>query len=681
MLVTRDANGVLRAFVNVCRHRGAVLTEGCGSRATIQCHYHAWTYALDGSLSAAPRSEREPDFDKADWSLLPASVGTWGPFLFVNPDPEAVSLEAHLADLPEILARDIDIDALVFHSRVEFGANANWKVVVENFLECYHCPTAHPAFSDEVDVHPDRYLLEAHPTFCAQFCRTKAGGEQGQFHLLFPNTGLNVFPGPPNLSIGPIAPNGPNRTERYLDYFFAPDVDASWREEFFAFDDQIGREDTALVESVHRGMASGMLAQGRSAAGLGAAPRGVPELAVRAALELHEQRPAGKLDAAAELFDHEARDRGAEISERLTGHDGRCICGERRELELASAHLPGHAIDGAVPKRCRRKRSQRATDRNHLGRDRRAFAPDGDPLVVRPRELERVDLAKRRLPAAVLDPRCSTELVEQPRQLLGRLLDHLEEPGRALVLIAHAIQGSREAVDRRERRAQVMAGQRDDLGKAAVVHRALRFYPMAGIRTDLTLDLQASLPEVQLGLTRAGVTGVQKAIRIRHEGHEKTFAATISCTVDLDPHQKGVHMSRFPELFGEAIDEVVIGEAFLVETLAEHIASHIVSRQHAPGRGADPGAVPARAAHTGDRPADPGHRDAGRDRRRLARARPPRRRRRGLGDQRLPVRAGPRARRRARERLERGLRLTATSTASSISCRSRPTTSGARARC
>jgi GTP cyclohydrolase I/GTP cyclohydrolase-4 len=104
---------------------------------------------------------------------------------------------------------------------------------------------------------------------------------------------------------------------------------------------------------------------------------------------------------------------------------------------------------------------------------------------------------------------------------------------------------------------------------------------MAGTRDDQTLDLQASTPDVQLGLTRAGVTGVQKAIRIRHDGHEKTFAAEISCTVDLDPAQKGVHMSRFPELFGEAIDAVVIGEAFLVETLAQHIAAHIVERQGA----------------------------------------------------------------------------------------------------
>jgi GTP cyclohydrolase I/GTP cyclohydrolase-4 len=99
--------------------------------------------------------------------------------------------------------------------------------------------------------------------------------------------------------------------------------------------------------------------------------------------------------------------------------------------------------------------------------------------------------------------------------------------------------------------------------------------------THRTVDLQASRPEVELGLTRAGVTGVAKAIRIRHENREKTFSARISCVVDLDPAQKGVHMSRFPELFGEAIDEVVIGEAFLVETLAEHIARHIVERQDA----------------------------------------------------------------------------------------------------
>jgi len=97
----------------------------------------------------------------------------------------------------------------------------------------------------------------------------------------------------------------------------------------------------------------------------------------------------------------------------------------------------------------------------------------------------------------------------------------------------------------------------------------------------LTNDLQASAPEVRIGLSRAGVTGVQKAIRLRRGPHEKLVSAQIDCFVDLEPAQKGVHMSRFPELFGEAIDDVVIGEAFLVEELAEHIAGHVLARQRA----------------------------------------------------------------------------------------------------
>lgn len=95
------------------------------------------------------------------------------------------------------------------------------------------------------------------------------------------------------------------------------------------------------------------------------------------------------------------------------------------------------------------------------------------------------------------------------------------------------------------------------------------------------IDLQASAPEVRIGLSRAGVTGVQKAVRMQHGGQDALVSAEIDCFVDLDPAQKGVHMSRFPELFGEAIDELVLAEKLLVERLAEHIARHIVERQGA----------------------------------------------------------------------------------------------------
>jgi GTP cyclohydrolase-4 len=100
-------------------------------------------------------------------------------------------------------------------------------------------------------------------------------------------------------------------------------------------------------------------------------------------------------------------------------------------------------------------------------------------------------------------------------------------------------------------------------------------------RLTAASDLQASPPEVRIGLSRAGVTGVQKAVRMQHGGRDALVSAEIDCYVDLDPAQKGVHMSRFPEVFEEAIDEVVIEEKLLVERLAENIARHIVERQQA----------------------------------------------------------------------------------------------------
>ena len=125
--------------------------------------------------------------------------------------------------------------------------------------------------------------------------------------------------------------------------------------------------------------------------------------------------------------------------------------------------------------------------------------------------------------------------------------------------------------------------------------------------TTFTHDLQATEPEVHLALTRAGVTGVQKVIRIAHAGTELLYYADIDCYVDLDPAQKGVHMSRFPETVAEAIDQVVIGEALHVEDLAQHIAEQIVERQQAVRSEVTIRAkFPVTRAHAGLRPADAG---------------------------------------------------------------------------
>ena len=93
VVVTRARDDVLRAFVNVCRHRGHVVATGSGRRETLQCPYHAWTYGLDGSLRAAPRSDREPGFEPDELGLVPIQVETWGPFVFVNPDPNAAPFD------------------------------------------------------------------------------------------------------------------------------------------------------------------------------------------------------------------------------------------------------------------------------------------------------------------------------------------------------------------------------------------------------------------------------------------------------------------------------------------------------------------------------------------------------------------------------------------------------------
>jgi phenylpropionate dioxygenase-like ring-hydroxylating dioxygenase large terminal subunit len=272
VVVTRARDGELRAFLNVCRHRGHVVATGSGARETLQCPYHAWTYGLDGRLRAAPRSDREPGFDNDDLGLKQIQVDTWGPFVFVNPDPEALPLAAALGDVPAQLAQILDVNALEFRFRTEFELDANWKISCENFLECYHCAVAHPGFSAAVDVSPDAYRLSADGLVSSQVGPLRQNGNsfladgevpRSQFHFLWPNFGLNVFPGHPNLSCGPMVPLGPERTGRFLDYFFAPEVDQEWIDELVAFDNQVGTEDRALVEGVQRGVRSGILTEGR----------------------------------------------------------------------------------------------------------------------------------------------------------------------------------------------------------------------------------------------------------------------------------------------------------------------------------------------------------------------------------------------------------------------------------
>ncbi len=274
IVVTLDGEGTLRAFVNICRHRGAIVATGAVKRGTLQCPYHAWTYGLDGCLRAAPRGGDDPAFDAGQLGLVPVSVATWGPFVFANPDPAAEPLEHSLGDLPEIVAgHGLDLGSLRFNRRVRYEIRANWKIAIENYLECYHCQLNHPSFVEVIDER--RLGLEAVGLRASQFAPVDersldgrgpldAHGEVGsaQFHLLFPNLKFNVLPGHPNLSIGPLWPTGPVTCAGYLDYWFADTADERWIDDLFELDNQVGSEDTALVEAAQRGSSAGIIERG-----------------------------------------------------------------------------------------------------------------------------------------------------------------------------------------------------------------------------------------------------------------------------------------------------------------------------------------------------------------------------------------------------------------------------------
>jgi phenylpropionate dioxygenase-like ring-hydroxylating dioxygenase large terminal subunit len=277
--VVRGRDGELRAFVNVCRHRGHPVVSGEGCRETLQCPYHAWTYDLDGALRRAPRAEREPAFDPTGIALVPVAVEEWGPFVFVNPDADAAPLRDSLGGLPELIAASgVDLASVRFRSHHEWEIRSNWKIAMENFLECYHCPVAHPGFSKVIDVDPDAYELTVREGFSSQVGRVRPsalsgngkGGYvprgdvmQAQYHFLWPNTTIDIEAGPVNIAIERWVPTGLRTTVEVTDYFFGEDVGEEQAQEVIEFGTQVGIEDQSLCESVQEGLDSRLVPQGK----------------------------------------------------------------------------------------------------------------------------------------------------------------------------------------------------------------------------------------------------------------------------------------------------------------------------------------------------------------------------------------------------------------------------------
>ena len=168
ILVTRSRTGEARAFFNVCRHRGAQLcTEDSGEvKRAFQCSYHAWTYDLDGKLVAAPNLTKMPDIDRVEYGLRQVHVREWIGYVWVSLAEDPPSFEetvtgdvrTRLGDVESL--EDHDVAKLGLGRRITYDVKANWKLVIENFMECYHCATIHPELTEVLPEFADGFAAQ-----------------------------------------------------------------------------------------------------------------------------------------------------------------------------------------------------------------------------------------------------------------------------------------------------------------------------------------------------------------------------------------------------------------------------------------------------------------------------------------------------------------------------------------
>jgi nitrite reductase/ring-hydroxylating ferredoxin subunit len=265
VIVVRDTSGKLRALANVCRHRGSeVVLECAGSRQTLQCHYHGWTYNLDGTLRAAPRANEQASFDKSALSLVAFQIESWGPLIFVNPDPAARPLSELIGPLPEIFKRaGVDVRGLRLYRRDVYNLASNWKIVIENFNECYHCPVAHPRFSEVIDT--DAYRVDTDNEFFSIYYGPylRESGQGATYATLWPSAMFALSDNPPSMQVLSVRPLDPEHTCETIDYYFAEGATEEYIRNYIELADLVQREDVILCESVQRGLKSGVVKKGQ----------------------------------------------------------------------------------------------------------------------------------------------------------------------------------------------------------------------------------------------------------------------------------------------------------------------------------------------------------------------------------------------------------------------------------
>ena len=274
IVAVRDNHGALRAFYNVCKHRAHHLLEGHGTTRSIVCPYHAWSYDLGGNLLAARHTSHLEDFDTSSICLDTVQIEEFGGFVYICLDLETPSLAEVSGDLGVEIARWApDVDDLTFAHRLSYTIKSNWKNVVDNFLECYHCHVAHKDFVSLVDM--DTYSVTTHGIYSSHMA--EAGKSENTAYdvsdatvrdhavwWLWPNTCIMRYPGRGNMIILKIIPAGPELTYETYDFFLeSAEPNEAELESIRYLDEVLQVEDINLVESVQRGMGTPAFEQGR----------------------------------------------------------------------------------------------------------------------------------------------------------------------------------------------------------------------------------------------------------------------------------------------------------------------------------------------------------------------------------------------------------------------------------
>ena len=278
MVILRDRTGEIRGMFNVCRHRGTRLCQEKSGHLheTIRCPYHAWTYGLDGRLVGAPHMDSVSGFNKADHSLEQVGLAVWEGFIFVNLAGKPPPLETVFAPLKGKFTH-WNLPKLRSARRIEYEVNANWKLIFENYSECYHCPLVHPALSKltpydsaENDLCEGPFLGGFMPitggsslTVSGKSCALPVGDIKAEDHRrvfyysIFPNMLLSLHPD--YVMVHQVWPRAPDRVLILCDWFFNPD--AFYRSDFrpndaIEFWDITNRQDWHVCELSQQGIGS-----------------------------------------------------------------------------------------------------------------------------------------------------------------------------------------------------------------------------------------------------------------------------------------------------------------------------------------------------------------------------------------------------------------------------------------